>query len=261
GYSDHAAYYLVGSGVIGLVGLVQVTAAATADPEVAAAVYGLFAMLCLATNVRWRRAWMTSLGLALAMGASLWTLEAVWPVLAPHPDLEENNPIYLGLWAATWALEGLLLALAGRSFFQIKDASDNKIGEGRSWRQAFGWPVVLFAELSAAVAVICGFVSSGSAPWLITHALAATALFLLYLLLTTFQPYIRQARLAGAMLVASVLATSGWAGTAADVADRAALIGLCLAGASTLMAIVSVLAAVETRINPSAWFVVVARAW
>src|SRR5262249_48876469 len=128
-------------------------------------------------------------------------------------------------------------------------------------RQAFGWPVVLFAELSAAVAVICGFVSSGSAPWLITHALAATALFLLYLLLTTFQPYIRQARLAGAMLGASVLATSGWAGTAADVADRAALIGLCLAGASTLMAIVSVLAAVETRINPSAWFVVVARAW
>jgi hypothetical protein len=93
-------FHAVGAGLVAIASLALVTARGVDHPATATMVTGLYAAGCLAMNVRWRRPWISYLGLVLVVGSTLWALWDREHALTP-------------LWGTILALEALLMATVG----------------------------------------------------------------------------------------------------------------------------------------------------
>jgi hypothetical protein len=105
GHRPHGAFYAAGSGILALVSLALVNLHGPEDPARAAMVTGIYAVGSLAMNLRWRRAAVSYLGLALVGVSTLWALWRIEGDVTP-------------LWGTALAVEALLLtvvAVFGRS--------------------------------------------------------------------------------------------------------------------------------------------------
>jgi hypothetical protein len=211
---DHALAYAAGGGLVALVSLALVTWHGLDGPGAAAAVYGIYAAATAAVNLRWRRAWLTYVALGLACAGTLWGLHAGWPGRLP-------------LWSAVLAAEALAFAVL------LLDLP-------ASLAPAFRRPLAHGAEAVGWLAAVLGVAAGIGEPWRPEYAVTAVCLLGLHLMLALLGRRVAAARVAGVMLLGTVVATAGWAGTAAGTGDLGALLGLCLALTSTFLALVSV---------------------
>jgi hypothetical protein len=214
---QHALAYSVGAGLIGLVGLGMATWHGLDSPGLAAWTTGVYGAAGLAVNLRWRRAFVSYVGLILVGAATLWALHWGWPGRFP------GRAAVLG---------GEALTTAALALFGLPD-----------WlRPAFRQPLARVGEGIGWLAVIVGILSGLAVSWQPEFVLAGLCLLGLHLTLTALEGRMETAQAAGLMLLGTVTAAAGWAGTAWQVADLAAMLALCLAATSTFMAAVSVVA-------------------
>ncbi len=97
-YRIHGIYYAIAGSVLTLASLASVNAHGISNPGHAALVTGIYAVGGLAANLRWRRATVDFLALALAPVATLWALHWMGHGFTPY-------------WGAVLAAESLTLAL------------------------------------------------------------------------------------------------------------------------------------------------------
>src|SRR5262249_30571140 len=76
GWKSHGVCYVLGSGLVAFWSLLLVTfpMRGIENPASALWIYALYGAGSLVMNARWRRPMITSTGLALIVGATLWTL-------------------------------------------------------------------------------------------------------------------------------------------------------------------------------------------
>jgi hypothetical protein len=130
---SHARVYSWAGGAVALVGMALVTVAQRGidDPVTALVVYGVCGVGTLAVNARWRVPFLSSLGLALIVAATLWALYWYMP--------QQPGPwgIALALEALTFAALAALAARFGRP----------------SFRETFGEALARTAEATIAIAL------------------------------------------------------------------------------------------------------------
>jgi hypothetical protein len=255
GYRAHGGAYAIGSLATALVSLVLVSRQGLTRPEYAALVYGVYGAGCLGLNFRWRRPYLSYLGLSLLFGTTLWVLH--W-----------QGPDEYPLWTLVLAAEGFVLSLLAAACGLPR--SESQAG-GSRWAallaeqpapaEFLGRPLARCAEGIALITILLGVVSGFLEPWLFDHALAGGYLVALYLTLTIREARLRPARMTGLMLLGTVIAAAGWAGTLRHTADLQALIALCLAVTSTGMASVTVWAARGSPQATEPWYRLLAHAW
>ncbi|HEV8058422.1 MAG TPA: hypothetical protein VGP68_01030, partial [Gemmataceae bacterium] len=97
-YRIHGIYYAVAGSVLALASLAIVNSRGIGNPGHAAIVTGIYAIGGLAANLRWRRAIVDYLALALVPVATIWAMLWTWHSFTPS-------------WGALLAVESLTLAL------------------------------------------------------------------------------------------------------------------------------------------------------
>ncbi len=97
-YRIHGIYYAIAGSVLALASLAIVNARGIGNPGHAAIVTGIYAIGGLAANLRWRRAIVDYLALALVPVATIWAMLWTWHSFTPS-------------WGAVLAVESLTLAL------------------------------------------------------------------------------------------------------------------------------------------------------
>ncbi len=97
-YRIHGIYYAVAGSVLGVASLAIVSARGIGSPGHAALVTGIYAIGGLAANLRWRRASVDYLALALVPVATIWAMLWEWQSFTPS-------------WGAVLAVESMMLAL------------------------------------------------------------------------------------------------------------------------------------------------------
>jgi hypothetical protein len=258
GLREQGAAYAIGSLATALASLILVTGQGIAQPQHAALVYGLYAAGCLALNFRWRRPYVSYLGLTLLLGTTLWVLRWSWPHDYP-------------LWSLLIAAEGFVLSLlAAACGLRRSEAPTTPrwalmVAQQPALVDFLGRPLARSAEAIGLAAALLGILSGVRTPWLLEHVLAGGYLVALYLTLTIREARLWPARLIGVMLLGTVVAAAGWAGTSWEMDDLQALIGLCLAVTSMGMAGVTVWAARSAapagESTTQAWYRVLVHAW
>lgn len=255
--SIHGFAYAVGAGGVALLSLVGVTLTVQGqgpDPVPAMILYAAYGTAGLAVNARWRQPLLSSAGLALLAAATLWALEWVWPQRLP-------------LWGLALAIEalfmGLLAAVLGHP------TPDRRDSEARSLKAAYAEPLARSAEgvaLLALTTAIWGGILTLIWSW--ANVWTGACLFGLFGLLALMEQRRFLAHLAGYLLLATVAAGIGWAGTLHEEAQLAPWFALGSAACSTFMAGVAVLAGWSMRgenagvSGSSRWsFAVLSRAW
>jgi hypothetical protein len=214
GRQHDALAYTVGAGAIGLAGLGLVTGHGLDLPGHAALVYGVYALAGLTVNLRWRRAWVSYVCLALGCGATLWVLYWGWPGRLP-------------LWSAVLAAEAF--ALASLALLAVPEAL----------RSAYRLPLARIGEGIGGLAILLAVASGFTESWRPEFVVAGLGLLGLYLVLTALTGRVEMARTAGVMLLGTVAATAGWLGIAWQAPDLGALLGVSFAMTSTILAAVT----------------------
>jgi hypothetical protein len=272
-----AVYFALEGLAVALLSWGLVTGRGLTYPERAALVSAVYAAGTLALNARWRRPAVTYLGLTLALAATVWGMEWQWPVLGRTPD--GPWPESLPLWSALLAVQALamgLLALALAMKFD-REAAGSGGGESFSLWGVVPFPAYLTRPLARAgewlawpvigLGVWAGLLTS----WQFEYVITGGCLCGLFATLAAWQRGVGLARIAGVLLIGTVVAVTGWAGTAAEAPNLAALLALSVAGISTVMAAVSVWVTHRLRgpaappegsaTAPPAWYGVFALAW
>jgi hypothetical protein len=233
GRRPDALAYTAGGGIAALVSLAVVTWHGISTPGHAAVVYGLYAAVSLAVNVRWQRLWVSHIGLALVCGTTLWGLHALWPGRLP-------------LWSAVLAVEGFALAMLPVTSLPLTPE--------------FRRPLAQVAGLIGWLAVGLGISSGLLESWQLAFVVTGAALLGLHLALTVGEQQLQAARAAGVMLVGTVIAAAGWAGTTWAAPDLGALIALCVALSSIGLAAMHLTGAGGRSVLAAAWHEVAAPA-
>lgn len=141
GRRDDAAWYAGTAAALALPSLALVSLPLDTAPARPAAVWCLFSLAAFAANLRLARTELAHLALLLLVGATAWTLRAVWP--DPQPA-----------WALVLAGEALALALASFALKLTQPAASPTMG----WRAALPWrspaDVAAFTGLGTAAAAV-----------------------------------------------------------------------------------------------------------
>jgi hypothetical protein len=267
---DHAAYYAIGGATVALLSWLQVTGNGMANPERAALVSAIYAAGTLAMNLRWRRSLVSYCGLGLAVAATLWDLQAQRPLVGPVGQSLDgfHYATHLAAWGAALALEALALVALAAAMMRGRRLTEGPAELGAPVYLA--QPLCRVSEAVAWMAALAGACAGWLLPWQVEYVVTGTALVIQYVLLVGLSPNLRLARIAGWLLIGTVVATAGWAGTLAETSNLVGLIGLCVAATSTAMATVSVWATRPGAIAESSppvgsprptWFGVLAAAW
>jgi hypothetical protein len=227
--------YLAASEVIALGSLLLAMVQGFAVPVHPAFVFGIYGLVALFLNLRWRQAAASYLGLALLCISSVWILE--W--LAP-----QKLPLWASVLAAEALLLGLILASRSRALRSRASLQSFRLNQNGSNTVSIGWeiyrdPIARAAERIAPLALIIGGAAwAFFAPprWAFEHLVTGACLFAFYLLLTAIERRPIQALLSGLMLIVMVTAGVGWIGMRLGIADlqswmavAIALIGMALA--------------------------------
>jgi hypothetical protein len=207
----HARTYAFAGGLAALVSmlLVAVPPRGAEDPATALKVFGACAAGTLAANARWRSPMVSSLGLALAAAATLWGLHRLLPQ-------------QVAVWGIVLAGEALTLGVLAALIDKLR----------RPWLQeTYGEPLARTAEGLAPVALLAAaWPGLQFLTWMPEQAGAAAVITALFLLLALVERRPFLARLAGWMLLATVVIGAGcWAGTAPAVGVAVAATGMFLA--------------------------------
>jgi hypothetical protein len=266
-YRKHAAWYAIGSAGIALLSWALVTVNGLEQPDQGALVSAVYAAGALILNLRWRRSLASYFGLGLLATATLWGLEWAAPVLNPLMNRIDPTvrPGHLAVWCAGFALEALILAGIATCLclgtwkiwrgWPAADAPGSAQAPSIPAHQFLSRPLINTSEGVAWVVVVLGLLSGWLLPWQGGHVIAGSFLLVQYVLLAVAVRSIGLAQHAGWLLIGTVVAAAGWAaalkaGSPWNIPNLAALIGLCLASASTVMAAVSVLATRRLRAGP-----------
>ncbi|MBY0523648.1 MAG: hypothetical protein K2R98_09615, partial [Gemmataceae bacterium] len=262
----HGVYYAIAAGAAAILSLTLVTLQRPSDPASAMLIYGLYGAGSLAMNFRWRRSPVSYVGLGLLVAATLWGMELACPDRA-------------ALWASVLAGEALLMALltARRQHKQaiaiqetappLSDGQEAERAGSLSRSTTWGLPTFLAqplartAQFVTILAIGIGLWSAISGPaagsWVLEHVLTGVCLTAVYLALTAIERRIVPARIAGVMLIGTVVVAAGWFGTHGDGPHQAqALIALWVAVASSCIALVGL-----RRSDSGSWLDVLVHAW
>ena len=223
--------YLAASEAVALGSLVLALVQGFAVPAHPAFVCGIYGLIALFLNLRWRQAAATYFGLALLCISSVWILEWLSPQRLP-------------LWASVLAAEALLLSLilASLQRFHLRQNGANAKAiqiDGEIYRA----PIARAAERIAPLAFFIGclaWTTSASPRWVIEHLVTGACLFAFYLLLTATEKRPIQALLSGLMLIATVIAGTGWMGTRFGAADLQSWMAFSIAVAGMALALFAV---------------------
>jgi hypothetical protein len=254
GRTEHSACYAFGSAGVAIWSLVLVTLPMRGleNPGTAFWIYTLYGAGSLMTNARWRRPMVTSSGLALIVGATLWTLW--WRF--QQVDRFEQNPAMISVprWGTVLAIEALIMAGFSalihfrRASRGASAAGANIINAGPS---AFQEPLARSAEATSILAILAALAgglwsplkSEGIMFWVPAHILTAFSLMALYLLLAGMERRKGMARLAGVMFIGGVVATTGFIVTIREnlaLAPQLPILAMAIAGAGTFLATVAI---------------------
>lgn len=251
----HAGYYAAGAGAgaVALFSLALVTCQRADQPGLAMIVYALYGAGGLVLNRRWRREGVSFVALGLLVAATLWGLGG-WA------------PGALQLWGAVVAAEALLLAGIRSWLGSEESRSAGEAAPSFTLPAYLARPLAHTAEWAGVLALVLALWPRGVAPgasfWGFAHIVTGSCLTAVYLLLAVAQRRAFLAHMSGAMVVATVIAATGWAGARADVPDLAALIGLNVAVAGVGLALLSVLVVRRAGVDePPAWLMLLAPAW
>jgi hypothetical protein len=245
GRPAHAVYYVLGSGLVAFWSLLLVTfpMRGIENPASAFWLYALYGAGSLITNARRRRPLVTSTGLALIVGATLWTL---W-----WRFQQDSAAISVARWGTVLAIEALVMG--GFSAFirwrLMRRIGGTEVFELRS--SAFQEPLARSAEATTILAILAALAggllsilkSRGVLSWIPAHILTAFTLMTVYLLLGGMERRKSMARLAGAMLIGGVVAAAGFVITIHEdqpLTSQVPLLALAIAGASTFLAAVAI---------------------
>src|SRR5262249_41592574 len=227
GRPPDAVCYAAASGVLALGCLALTAHHGAGHPMRATLVWGVCALGALTVNGRWRQAWLTYTACALLLGTALWGL---------HSAL----PDQMSWWAAAVAVEALALAGGAAFVRRVVPAPVTEPEATSSVAAVFVGPLLRSAEWIGLAALGIGLWPTWFVPWQLEQAIGSACLLALYLLVTMLEARVSSARLAGFMLLAAVVAWSGWASTGWSHREREQLIVLVLAVTSAVMAAVSV---------------------
>jgi hypothetical protein len=130
---DGGAYASAALGA-GLFALLAATAAANSRPALAAAVYAMCATTALAWNFRWRRPVLEYTGLGLAVAASFWVMQSIWPGDWVTVPAEANaGNVVSSVIDANWPVRAFIIALEA-AIFAFGNLHVNLARSGRAWR-------------------------------------------------------------------------------------------------------------------------------
>src|SRR5262249_29605582 len=101
-------------------------------------------------------------------------------------------------------------------------------------------PLARAGEWLAWPVIVLGVWAGSFTSWRFEYVVTGGCLCVLFVTLAAWERGVGLARRAGLMLIGTVVALAGWAGTAGEAPNLAALLALSVAGTSTLMAAVSV---------------------
>jgi hypothetical protein len=155
------AFFYVGAAVsLALTSLVLVALGGTKEPGRAALACGAYAVVALALNVRWRRAWLAYGGLALIVLATLWGV---------HEGGLMTAPVRALVMALESLVLGILAVVAERTTRKDEGTAVWHSVPARAWRDT----TAAAAALALGLAVVArGFLADGP------HAATAAALAL-----------------------------------------------------------------------------------
>lgn len=287
----HGAYYAVGSGAVTVFSLALVTWDGAWEPGRATLVYGVYGLTALAVNARWRRSVISYLGLVLLL-------------IATFAALGCGTDHFMPIWSTVLALEalvwGLLSTLLGRSesfspasartdltsdvpsdLPSIREVYQRPLSHVSLWVAwlAIGTGIWSGLQNSAALdwiwhAIATAFpmpkVGPSNGPWVVEHVLTGCCLFAMYLLLAKSERRKEVARIAGWMLIGTVVAGAGWMSVCLTLSYLEAVIGLCLAITSYLIASLTIWIDPPLRQVPNAgteelasppWYVAFGSVW
>jgi hypothetical protein len=223
--------YLAASEVVALGSLILALVQGFAVPVHPAFVCGIYGLVALFLNLRWRQPAATYCGLALLCVSSVWILEWLSPQRLP-------------LWASVLAAEPLLLGLALAALQRLRSSG----GDANARTvfiddEIYRAPIARVAERVAPLALLIGclaWAASASPRWVFEHLLTGACLFAFYLLLTAIEKRPIQALLSGLMLIATVIAGVGWIGTRFRVADLQSWMAFAIAIAGMALALFAI---------------------
>ena len=233
---SHANYYVSAGGIVALISLVGVSFPsrgldAIADPARATMVYGFYGLSGLMLNLRWRRPIISSTALALVAAATLW---ALWG----------NYPNQLPTWGPVLAGEGLLMVILAIIHGRLFRSESHFLSPFRycsSSVAVFAEPLARTGEgLAVAAILVTLWTGVSLQTWAFESFLTGACSFGLFFLLALVEQRTWFARLAGFLVIGTVVAGTGWAVTALDASGIASWISLGAATSSTLVAGIAV---------------------
>jgi hypothetical protein len=254
GRSEHSACYAYGSALIAIWSLVLVTLPMRGieNPGTAFWIYALYGAGSLMMNARWRRPLVTSSGLALIVGATLWIL---WWRFQQF-DRFEHNPAMISVprWGTVLAIEALVMAgfsalIHYRRARRELSVHGANVADARP--SAFQEPLARSAEATSILAILAALAgglwsplkSEGIMFWVPAHILTAFTLMALYLLLGGLERRKGMARLAGVMFIGGVVAATGFIVTIREnlaIGPQLPMLALAIAGAGTFLSAVAI---------------------
>jgi hypothetical protein len=257
GRKSDGVCYVLGSGLVAFWSLLLVTfpTRGIENPGAALWIYALYGAGSLVMNARWRRPMVTSTGLALIVGSTLWTLW--WQFQQVERFERDAAMISVARWGTVLAIEALVmvgLSLLIRRRVAIRAALTPRADHSPLGSSAFQEPLARSGEATTILAILAALAgglwsnlkSQGIFSWVPAHIATAFCLMSVYLLLAAMQRRQGMARLAGAMLIGGVVATTGFVIT---IRENLALTPQLPMLATSIAAAGAFLAAVAIRIR------------
>jgi hypothetical protein len=217
--------------------LVSLPTRTLAQPMPAFLLIGCYGAGVLANNARWRRPWLSSLGLALLIAATL--LGLWWPISPAGWEAPHGVPAF---WGAVLACEALAMVLAANWLADratpLPEAASSTLALADAYRE----PLARSAESTTVLAVIASaWAGWNTGAWALEHVASGLSLFLVYLLLAAWERRAVHIYLAGGAFSGTAAALAGWLVTSGQADLRTGWIALAVGASGLLMALGSVL--------------------
>ncbi len=184
------------------------------DPVPPMILYAIFGIGSLVCNLRWQRSFVTVLGLALLVGATLWGLWWLYPARD-------------AIWAAALSAEALALGVVA-GWLLIASGVKELLN-----------PAIQFSKVLAFAAVLLGAWAALENPaWAVEHLMTSGCIFVLAMFLARVERNKALARIAGISLLVATAVACGWMGLAfpTPLSDIALLAHATLTLAGAVMA-------------------------